>query len=279
MEINVKKPVYEIKKSNLISIDDDMELKYNNYGRKTAIEKMHNFIKKDYSLRDFPELNMASFLSADIKFGTISIREAYHYIKDPEFRRQLYWRDFYLYIAYHFPYVFGSNFNRKYNIKWENNEKYIDAWKNGLTGYPIVDAAMRSLNETGYINNRLRMIVSSFLVKDLHVDWRIGEKYFAQKLIDYDPASNNGNWQWVASTGVDSRGMYRIINPWIQQKKFDPECKFIKRYVNELSDLEPEIIHNLYKIRLNNYPAPLVDHKTAVMEFRKLINQTPTYLS
>ena len=268
--LNVRNPDYKIKFSNLTSIDgDDIELKYSGNGRKNALVKMNEFIKKDYSLRDIPALNMSLKLSSDIKFGNISIREAYFMANNNEFRRQLYWRDFYLYIAYHFPYVFGSNFNKS-NHKYDNNKKYIEAWKNGITGYPIVDAAMRDLNETGYINNRLRLIVSSFLVKDLHVDWRIGERYFAKKLVDYDPASNNGNWQWIASTGTDPMGSYRRLNPWIQQRRFDPECLYIKSHVAELSDLDPDIIHNIYKIELKNYPRPIVDHKNAVEEFKRL---------
>jgi deoxyribodipyrimidine photo-lyase len=240
-------------------------------GRKEGLDILNkDVIKlKDYDLlRDFPEKEGTSKLSAHIKFGTISIREVYHFLKENfgenhSLIRQLYWRDFFYSIAYFYPKVFGKSFHEKYDkIKWDFDKEKFDAWKNGKTGFPIVDAGMRQLNETGYMHNRVRMIVSSFLVKDLHIDWREGERYFATKLVDYDPCINNGNWQWAASTGCDSQPYFRIFNPWRQQVRFDENCIYIKKWVPELKDLKPKEIHNLYKnlINVENYPKPIINH-------------------
>ncbi len=208
----------------------------------------------------------SSMLSPHLKFGTISVREVYYRVlrdfgSEHRILRQLYWKDFFTHIAYHNPHVFGSAFKKKYNkINWSKNQELFDAWRNGRTGYPIVDAGMRQLNKTGWIHNRIRMIVASFLVKDLHIDWRWGEKYFATKLIDYDPCINNGNWQWIASTGVDAQPFFRVFNPILQQKKFDPECKYIKKWVTELREVEPEKIHELKIPEHTGYPPPVVNH-------------------
>lgn len=226
---------------------------------------------KNYKIdRDFPAKDGTSKLSAHHKFGTVSIREVYHAIvaehgKSDHFIREIYWRDFFTHIAFHFPHVFGESFHREYDaIAWANNKSHFKAWCEGLTGFPIVDAGMRELNETGYMHNRVRMIVASFLTKDLHIDWRWGEKYFAQQLTDYDPAVNNGSWQWAASTGCDAQPYFRIFNPWLQQLKFDKECEYIKKWVPELRDLPPDDIHHLDSAQQNmfaDYPAPVVDHK------------------
>ncbi|BFH73053.1 deoxyribodipyrimidine photo-lyase [Sulfurisphaera javensis] len=236
-------------------------------GRKEALKLLERDI--DYTKRDFPSENGNSHLSPHIKFGTVSIREVYYKkIYNEEFIRELYWRDFFTLLAYYNPYVFGNSFKKKYNyIQWDNNIEYFNAWKEGITGYPIIDAGMRALNSTGYINGRLRMIVAFFLVKVLFVDWRWGEKYFATKLVDYDPAINNGNWQWVASTGVDYT--FRIFNPWKQQEKFDPEAKFIKDWVEELRDYPPSVIHSLDKRRVKGYPPPIVDWRERVNYVRE----------
>jgi len=219
---------------------------------------------RDYGeARDFPHLGRTSMLSAHLKFGTVSVREVYWNSPGEEFRRQLYWRDFFTYIAYHFPHVFGQSFDPRYDlVRWENDQAKFRAWTQGRTGFPIVDAGMRELNETGYMHNRVRLIAASFLVKDLHVDWRWGERYFANRLTDYDPSVNNGNWQWVASTGLDPRG-FRAFNPWLQQRKFDSQCLYIKKWVKELEGYEVEVIHNLYRLRppdLKDYPPPMVNH-------------------
>lgn len=251
-------------------------------GRKYALKTLNNIFKlSDYaSVRDFPYIVGTSRLSAHLKFGTISVREAYQVIagtlgEHHPLLRQLYWRDFFYHIAYHFPKVFGSSFQEKYDkVKWDYDEKKFAAWTNGLTGYPIVDAGMRELNTTGYMHNRVRMIVASFLTKDLHIDWRLGEKYFAQKLVDYDPCINNGNWQWAASTGCDAQPYFRIFNPWLQQKKFDPKCEYIKRWIPELKTIDAKTIHELDKNEIPNYPKPIIDHyvesKEAISRYKNI---------
>lgn len=252
-------------------------------GRKSAIKilsKLDDF--KSYNKnKDYPALNNTR-LSAHLKFGTVSIREVFYKIyttlgDDHPLIRQLYWRDFFTYITLHYPYVFGKPFYKKYSyLKWSNNEKLFNAWCEGKTGFPIVDAGMRELNETGFMHNRTRMITASFLVKDLHIDWQWGEKYFANKLVDYDPAVNNGNWQWAASTGCDSQPYFRIFNPWSQQKKLDPECVYIKKWIPEIKNLTPKIIHNWYTNHpdFSIYIKPIVDHsieaKKAISLYRSL---------
>ncbi|UCH32440.1 MAG: deoxyribodipyrimidine photo-lyase, partial [Candidatus Bathyarchaeota archaeon] len=182
--------------------------------------------------RDFPAIKGTTNLSAHLKFGTLSIREAYHAIKQTdnfELLRQLYWRDFYIHIGFHFPHVFKRAFRAKYDkLEWKYDKELFKIWCEGKTGFPIVDAGMRQLNSTGWMHNRVRMIVASFLTKDLLIDWRWGEAYFKEKLVDYDISVNNGNWQWAASTGCDPVPYFRIFNPWLQQKKFDPQCDYIK---------------------------------------------------
>ncbi len=252
-------------------------------GRNNALKILQNIKNfKNYKIEhDIPDLSATTKLSAHNKFGTVSIREVYHKTaallgKDHPLIRQLYWRDFFTHIAYNFPHIFGHEFNQKYkNIKWDYDKEKFQSWCNGKTGFPIVDAGMRELNATGFMQNRVRMITASFLIKDLHIDWRLGEKYFATKLVDYDPSVNNGNWQWVASTGCDAQPYFRIFNPWIQQKKFDPECNYIKKWIPELKKADPKDIHALFKPNkfIKNYPRPIVDHgiesKDAISRFRK----------
>ncbi len=205
-------------------------------------------------------------LSAHLKFGTISVREAYHTIAKKlgvhhPLLRQLYWRDFWTYVAYHNPQVFGHAYHAQYdNLPWNKSNKDFEQWCNGTTGFPIVDAGMRELNSTGFMHNRVRMIVASFLTKDLHISWQRGEQYFAQQLLDYDPAVNNGNWQWAASTGCDGQPYFRIFNPWLQQKNFDPDCEYIKKWVPELAKYAPDDIHKQVKSPLPGYKKPMVDH-------------------
>lgn len=223
--------------------------------------------------RDMPEFDATTRLSAHNKFGSVSIREFFWTIaeglgKDHSLIRQLYWRDFYTHIAFHYPHIFGRAFHGKYDgVRWDWNERRFSSWCHGRTGFPIVDAGMRQLNATGFIHNRVRMIAASFLVKDLHVDWRRGEQYFANQLVDYDPSVNNGNWQWAASTGCDAQPYFRIFNPWRQQEKFDRDCNYIRRWVPELSDLTAKQIHGLEKrpdYRPEAYPAPMVEHSEEV---------------
>jgi deoxyribodipyrimidine photo-lyase len=252
-------------------------------GRTKALEKLSKITDAIRYLeeRDFPAKNSTSGLSTYIRFGNLSIREVYHFIgsqlENPGgLIRQLYWRDFYTYIGFHFPHVYQTNFNQKYKfLSWENNPDLFDRWIKGMTGFPIVDAGIRQLNETGLMHNRVRMIVASFLVKDLLIDWKWGERYFAKQLLDYDPAVNNGSWQWASSTGTDAQPYFRIFNPWRQQKKYDPNCDYIKKWIPELRDFEPKIIHNLFKQRPKTiaYPKPIVDHgeraKLAKLMFKK----------
>lgn len=264
--------------------------KYNNtrikaQGGSTQAEKLLKSIKKYHTYaktRDFPALDTTN-LSAHIKYGTVSIRKIYHTIahtlgKSHPLIRQLYWHDFFTYIAYHNPSVFKKAFNQKYtHILWSNNKKLFNHWCTGTTGFPIVDAGMRELNITGFMHNRVRMITGSFLVKDAHINWQWGEKYFAQKLTDYDPAVNNGNWQWVASTGADSQPYFRIFNPWLQQKKFDPLCEYILKWIPELQAVPIKDIHHwnmqYKKYPHINYPAPILDHsaqaKIAISKYRQ----------
>lgn len=219
--------------------------------------------------RNLPALKGTTLLAPHNKFGTVSIREVYHAIASTlgvnhTLIRELYWRDFFTHIAWHFPHVFGHAFHRMYDaIEWSKDMKLFNAWCEGRTGFPIVDAGMRELVTTGFMHNRVRMIVASFLVKDLHISWRWGEAFFARHLTDYDPSVNNGSWQWAASTGCDAQPYFRIFNPWLQQKRFDPDCIYIKRWIPELKNLTPKAIHDLGDpdtSRPERYPHPVVEH-------------------
>jgi deoxyribodipyrimidine photo-lyase len=238
-------------------------------GRNAALKilkNLHTF--SNYShLRDFPSEEKSTHLSPHLKFTTISPRELYyaiekHFGPDSDLIRSLFWRDFFTSIAFHFPRIFKGAFKTEFDrLTWSNEKKTFHLWCEGKTGFPIVDAGMRELNQTGFMHNRVRMIAASFLVKDLHIDWRWGEKYFAQTLIDYDPAVNNGNWQWVASTGCDAQPYFRIFNPWNQQSKFDPECLYIKHWIPELSSFSPKEIHSWQAEKhRSSYPYPIIDH-------------------
>ena len=266
-----------IRDEHQISLDD-IEIKKVEMavtpGRTAALNILENL--KDYSdykqKRDFPALDSTTHLSAHHKFGTVSAREVAHFImntfsKEHPLLRQLYWREFYYAISYHFPQVYGHAFNDNFeHVEWENDKEKFNRWCEGKTGFPIVDAGMRELTTTGYMHNRVRMITASFLTKDLHIDWRKGEKFFAQYLIDYDPAQNNGNWQWTASTGADGAPYFRIFSPWRQQERFDPDCEYIKKWVPELKDLDAKAIHGMEKnwplsLSGSDYPKPMLDHR------------------
>ncbi len=199
--------------------------------------------------RDFPAIAGTSKLGIHFRFGTISIREKARNAQklNATFLNELIWRDFYSQILAHFPQVVGHPFKKQYdNIEWRDAPDDFEKWKIGQTGYPIVDAGMRELNATGFMHNRVRMIVASFLTKHLLLDWRLGEAYFAEKLLDFDLASNNGGWQWAAGCGTDAAPYFRIFNPSEQTKKFDPELKYIRKWVPELDSF--------------SYPKPMVDH-------------------
>ena len=202
--------------------------------------------------RNFPAINGTSKLGIHFRFGTISIREKLRKAMklSDVFTSELIWRDFYSQILQHFPHVEKNAFREKYErVDWLNNEDDFEKWCNGQTGYPLVDAGMRQLNQTGFMHNRVRMITASFLTKHLLIDWRWGEAYFASKLLDYDLASNNGGWQWAAGCGTDAAPYFRIFNPETQMKKFDPNLIYIKEYIPEFGT--------------SNYPEPMVDHKKA----------------
>jgi deoxyribodipyrimidine photo-lyase len=208
-------------------------------------------------------------LSAYIKFGCVSIREVYWRVydlfgKSHPIIRQLIWHDFYYQLGYAFPHILqGKALKEKYDkIKWNKNTKLFNAWKKGQTGYPIVDACMTQLNETGYMHNRGRLIVASFLVKILLIDWREGERYFAQMLEDYDPLVNNGNWQWVSGSGADSQPYFRVFNTWLQSKRFDPNGDYIKKWLPQLKDVSPKHLHewDKYYSDYDQYLKPIVDY-------------------
>lgn len=202
--------------------------------------------------RDIPALHNTSLIGPHLRFGTISIREA---IRNTEqysitYLKELVWREFFMQILYHFPQVVGNSFKPKYErIDWINDEDHFELWCKGKTGYPMVDAGMRQLNKTGFMHNRVRMVTASFLCKHLLVDWRWGEAYFAKKLLDYELSSNNGNWQWAAGSGCDAAPYFRVFNPFEQQKKFDKDFEYIKKWVPEFGTAD--------------YPQPIIEHKFA----------------
>ncbi len=214
--------------------------------------------------RDIPSLQGTSRLRVHLRFGKISIRELAREAGslNETFLNELIWRDFYHMILWHFPQVVGHAFKPQYDmIRWRNNEKEFEAWCNGQTGYPIVDAGMRELNATGFMHNRVRMIVASFLTKHLLIDWRWGEGYFARKLLDFDLSANNGGWQWAAGSGCDAAPYFRVFNPYLQTQKFDPELKYIRKWVPEFEELtyaRPLVVHEAARKRcLETYAAAL----------------------
>ena len=209
-----------------------------------------------------------SLLSSYIKFGCVSVREVYAKFTG-ELRRQLIWREFYAHVLFNYPELNPTN-----TLKWKNNTRHFDLWCQGKTGFPLVDAAMRQMNATGWMHNRGRLVVSSFLVKGLLIDWKWGEKYFAKRLIDYDVANNNGNWQWIAGTGVDHMPYFRVFSPWIQSDKYDEDAEYIKKWVPELADVEPKDIARWNVAHTDHpkckYPKPIVDFTVQYHEYLKL---------
>jgi len=215
--------------------------------------EVKNDIEKNYhNTRDIPSKAGTSRLSVHLRFGTISIRQLIAQTKElnGKYLNELIWREFYQQILWHFPDVVTQNFSRKYDgVKWRKSEEDFKKWCEGKTGYPIVDAGMRELNQTGHMHNRVRMITASFLTKHLLIDWRWGEAYFAEKLLDFELASNNGGWQWAAGTGVDAAPYFRIFNPYAQTNKFDKNMDYIKKWVPEVTT--------------SDYPTAIVEHKFA----------------
>lgn len=215
---------------------------------------LNELVIKNYAAeRDFPYLPGTSRLGVHLRFGTISIRALALQTRSlsATYLNELIWREFYQAILYHFPQIaFGKAFRPEYDaIEWRRDDGEFERWCNGQTGYPIVDAGMRELNETGFMHNRVRMIVASFLSKHLLLDWRLGEAYFAEKLLDYEFASNNGGWQWAAGCGCDAAPYFRIFNPYLQTKKFDPQLKYVSKWVPEFQEF--------------TYPKPMVVHEEA----------------
>ena len=242
-------------------------------GREHALKILKNikdFVKYENERNDL--ITPTTHLSAYIKYGAVSIREVFYAVFDKfgidhVLINQLYWREFYYYLGYYFPRVLkGYSLKEQYDkIKWGDNHKIIEAWKEGNTGFPVVDASMRELNKTGYMHNRGRLISSGILIKILNVDWRIGELYFAQKLVDYDPIVNNGNWQWSSGSGADSQPYFRVLSPWKQAIDNDPDALYIKKWVPELESVPNKDIFNWSKCwdKYKNikYPKPIVNYE------------------
>jgi deoxyribodipyrimidine photo-lyase len=265
---------------------DEPEADLQNAGTEAARDRLHEFcddaIYRYGERRDFMADECTSRLSADLKWGTIGIREVYEatdraHADAPdedaresvyEFQDQLAWREFYTQVLFYNPEVVTENFkDYEHDIQWDDDPEALQAWKDGETGYPIVDAGMRQLREEGYMHNRVRMIVAAFLTKDLLIDWREGYDWFREKLVDHDTANDNGGWQWAASTGTDAQPYFRIFNPMKQGQRYDPEAEYIKAYVPELEGVDPALIHDWHTRSLTqrqgtapDYPAPIVDH-------------------
>lgn len=285
-KVPVKKPVtnkyknYYPKKNKLINEykknihkfykkNDNLHV---NGGRKNALKILNKISQfKGYNKNRDELTYNTTHLSAYIKFGCVSIREVYHTFKKKlqstnKLLTQLYWRDFYYNISQEYPNIYSGAMKEKYNkIKWTNNSTWFRKWKEGKTGFPIVDAGMRQMNTTGFMHNRARLIVSNFLIKVLLTNWQKGEWYFATQLVDYDPAVNNGNWQWSSSSGADSQPYFRVFNPWLQGKKFDKDAEYIKKWVPELEDVPNRDIHKWNEVYDKyvgtGYPKPIVDYK------------------
>lgn len=242
---------YSVEPENILSLN---EIGFRSSNQQFPISEVQDELLKKYQTkRDYPSAQGTSKLGVHLRFGTISIRKLLQKSLplSETFVNELIWRDFYHMIIHHFPHVQqGLSFKKEYDlIEWRNNEQEFELWCAGKTGYPIVDAGMRELNATGYMHNRVRMIVASFLTKHLLIDWRWGEAYFAKKLLDYDFAANNGGWQWAAGSGCDAAPYFRVFNPTLQTQKFDQHYTYIKQWVSEFNT--------------STYPKPIVEHDFA----------------
>lgn len=300
-----KPPVYKINNEDLkaysywhLPIDEKTEKAVQHFikktkkqvypiGEKKAVQSFRAFVKETllrYSeVRDYPILNATSHMSPYLRVGAISPRSMYYVVKRvfdqtgsheaESFLKELAWREFFHMIYYYYPQSEKEEIQEKYrSLQWSTNEEWLMRWKEGKTGYPFVDAGMRQLKKEGFMHNRVRMVVANFLTKDYGIDWRLGEQYFKDMLIDYDPAQNIGNWQWAASVGMDAVPYFRIFNPTTQGEKFDKEGQYIRTYVEELKNVDTKYIHTPHKmseaeqVRVGciigeDYPYPTVDHK------------------
>jgi deoxyribodipyrimidine photo-lyase len=286
-DIKSPKTKYKIDKSKL-----EKFYKYNEHihihgGRDNALKNLHKIEGSKYEKNRNTLHISTTNLSAYLKFGCISIREAYHYIKNKFGKknpliRQLIWREFYYHLGYGFIERFGKSLKPHYDrIKWKNSANLFNKWKEGKTGFPIVDACMNQLNITGYMHNRGRLIVSSFLIKNLMIDWRYGEKYFARKLVDYDVLVNQGNWQWTSGSGADSQPYFRVFNPSLQSDKYDHDAVYIKKWLPQLKDVEPKHLHDWekyhteYDLKEINYWKPIISYseskKKGIAMYRKYL--------
>lgn len=293
----IKTPLFEKDNQKFASfLDNQKPLEDLQMGTQAAKERLDTFVEdylNDYKeARDYPLKDATSHLSKHLRLGELSIRTVFNQAKNAKpsigrdtFIQELAWRDFYNMIYATHPNQKEVSIKEPFRqIDWDNNEENFENWKKGLTGFPIVDAAMRQLNETGWMHNRLRMVTASFLTKDLLVDWRWGERYFQERLIDYDPASNIGGWQWAASTGTDGVPYFRIFNPTTQSEKYDKDGDFIRKFVPELKSINSKKIHDPSSLTVEeqdecgviigqDYPAPIVSHKksreSAIAAFEK----------
>jgi deoxyribodipyrimidine photo-lyase len=262
---------------------DELKVAAGASGGQALFDEFKARIDRYGEARDYPAVRGPSYLSVHLRFGTVSIRELARVAHQragqsagaATWLSELIWRDFYQQILHHHPQVTTRSFKPEYDrIRWDDAPELFAAWCEGRTGYPLVDAAMAQINRTGYMHNRLRMVSASFLTKDLGIDWRHGERYFARRLIDYDLAANNGGWQWAASSGCDAQPYFRIFNPVAQSEKFDPDGKFIRRYLPALANLSPREIHAPWLLSQPrqqetgcvigiDYPSPIVEHAAA----------------
>jgi deoxyribodipyrimidine photo-lyase len=249
-----EKYLKNLAKTKALSLPTLKEMGFEKSNTHFPAQQYHGVINDYKEKRNFPAIKGTSHIGLHLRFGTVSIRElakTAHAHHEKTWLNELIWREFYMMILHHFPQTMNHAFRPEYDrIKWVNNEEQFKAWCDGQTGYPIVDAGMRELNATGFMHNRVRMIVASFLSKDLLIDWRWGEHYFARKLLDYEMASNVGGWQWAAGSGTDAAPYFRIFNPDAQTKKFDPNLQYIKKWVPEYADF-------------GHYPKPIIDHAFA----------------
>lgn len=280
----------DLKKWNLLPQNPNWTKDFNQYhqpGTAGAHKRLEHFLMEHISQypnnRDFPHLDVTSHLSPHLHFGEISPTQIWHAVQTAateekindaaieRFYSQLGWREFSYYLLYHFPEFPSDNFRSQFNkFKWNNNKNDLKKWQQGLTGFPIVDAGMRELWHSGIMHNRVRMIAASFLIKDLLIDWRKGEEWFWDTLVDADLANNSAGWQWVAGSGADAAPYFRIFNPITQGQKFDPQGLYIKKWIPELRDLPVEYIHEPWlSPQKINYPAPMVNHKLAREEALK----------